>query len=286
MKEKNMKLILEWIEENISSGITVEDVVAISGYSRRYIHDIFKESLSMSPGQYIRKRRLSKAAVRLRLTNQSATNIAHQLSFSSQQSFTKEFKKEFGYTPREYRKMELWDLDRLRIPRLMSYKKDISIRLTELPGLTVIGYEVEYSEIISDRPIDSNPFRLEAIVKNLSYYEDDIFLLSNFEPKEKNSNQLDITTFIGINEKSTKNSRFVSRRCVDSGLYAEVNFVGSWKEYSTLSRYIYMDVLPSYKLKRRRGYDIEHFKYHSAIQEDGLQEGAEVDVSYFIPVCY
>ncbi|EEU0312784.1 AraC family transcriptional regulator, partial [Escherichia coli] len=251
MKEKNMKLILEWIEENISSGISVEDVVAISGYSRRYIHDIFKESLSMSPGQYIRKRRLSKAAVRLRLTNQSATNIAHQLSFSSQQSFTKEFKKEFGYTPREYRKMELWDLDRLRIPRLISYKKDISIRLTELPGLTVIGYEVEYSEIISDRPIDSNPFRQEAIVKNLSYYEDDIFLLSNFEPKEKNSNQLDITTFIGINEKSTKNSRFVSRRCVDSGLYAEVNFVGSWKEYSTLSRYIYMDVLPSYKLKRR-----------------------------------
>ncbi|EER9344705.1 TPA: helix-turn-helix domain-containing protein [Escherichia coli] len=286
MKEKNMKLILEWIEENISSGISVEDVVAISGYSRRYIHDIFKESLSMSPGQYIRKRRLSKAAVRLRLTNQSATNIAHQLSFSSQQSFTKEFKKEFGYTPREYRKMELWDLDRLRIPRLISYKKDISIRLTELPGLTVIGYEVEYSEIISDRPIDSNPFRQEAIVKNLSYYEDDIFLLSNFEPKEKNSNQLDITTFIGINEKSTKNSRFVSRRCVDSGLYAEVNFVGSWKEYSTLSRYIYMDVLPSYKLKRRRGYDIEHFKYHSAIQEDVLQEGAEVDVSYFIPVCY
>ncbi|WP_426046018.1 AraC family transcriptional regulator, partial [Citrobacter freundii] len=51
-----MKAIVEWIEENVSSGISIDDIVRYSGYSRRHIHEIFKEYVNMSPGQYIRHR--------------------------------------------------------------------------------------------------------------------------------------------------------------------------------------------------------------------------------------
>lgn len=50
-------------------------------------------------GEYIRKRRLCRAAILVRLTAKSMLDIALSLHFDSQQSFSREFKKLFGCSP-------------------------------------------------------------------------------------------------------------------------------------------------------------------------------------------
>ena len=275
--------IVEWIEENVSSGISIDDIARYSGYSRRYIHEIFKEYINMSPGQYIRHRRLSRAALRLRLTSQSATDIAHQLAFDSQQSFSREFKKLFGVSPREYRNRESWDLHNLKTPFDFNLQDLPELRLVELPEMEFVGYEVNYSEYISDKPVDSNPLRMEAIVRNLNYYKEDVYLLSSFEPKRKNDNKLDITTFIGIKALEGKQTRMVKNQINSSGLYANFTFRGKWVDYSSFSRRIYMEILPKHKLKRKRGVDIEHFKF---IDNTSTAEDYLFEVEYYIPVTY
>lgn len=153
MKKMTVKAIIEWIEGNVSSGITIDDIVKISGYSRRYIHELFKEYVNMSPGQYIRHRRLSRAAVRLRLTSQSATDIAHYLAFDSQQTFSREFKKLFGVSPQEYRKRDDWDLTNLKSPFDFEYASLPELELVELPEMDFFGYKINYSECITDKPV-------------------------------------------------------------------------------------------------------------------------------------
>ncbi|MCE1410962.1 GyrI-like domain-containing protein [Enterobacter hormaechei] len=157
------------------------------------------------------------------------------------------------------------------------------LRLVELPEMNFVGYEVNYSEFIRDKPIDSNPLRMDAVVRNLNYYKEDIYLLSSFEPIRKNDNKLDIKTFIGTKYQEGKQTRMVKTQKNGPGLYASLTFMGSWEDYSSVSRRIYMEMLPKYNLKRRNGVDIELFRFigNTSIAEDNWFE-----VEYYIPVTY
>lgn len=67
-------------------------------------------------GSYIRARRLSKAAVALRLTNRPILDIALEYHFDSQQTFTRAFKKQFSQSPGRYRRSSDWTAYGLLLP--------------------------------------------------------------------------------------------------------------------------------------------------------------------------
>ncbi|EFC0398052.1 helix-turn-helix transcriptional regulator, partial [Escherichia coli] len=83
-------------------------LVARSGYSRRNLQLLFKRFVGMPVGKYIRLRRVSRSAVLLRLTNLPLSVISTTLCYDSQQTFTREFKKHTGYTPKQYRENKVW----------------------------------------------------------------------------------------------------------------------------------------------------------------------------------
>ncbi len=53
--------------------------------------------------EYVRKRRLSEAAMELAQTDEKITDIAFKYQFSSEESFSRAFKKLYGASPRDYR---------------------------------------------------------------------------------------------------------------------------------------------------------------------------------------
>lgn len=94
IKQLTIKAILEYIEDNIEvKSIDIESIVCFSGYSRRYLQSLFKSHMGVPIGRYIQLRRVSRAAVLLRLTSLSLASIAGKLCYDSQQTFTREFKK-------------------------------------------------------------------------------------------------------------------------------------------------------------------------------------------------
>jgi AraC family transcriptional regulator len=108
-EELCMKLmidIINHIEDNIHSDLSVRNVSEYSGYSSHHFQKMFAAVTGLSLGSYIRRRRLTLAAAKLRSSSERIIEIALDSGFESQESFTRAFKTMFGTNPNEYRKSD------------------------------------------------------------------------------------------------------------------------------------------------------------------------------------
>ena len=86
-----------------SPDISVSEVAENAGFSLDYFSRIFLAHTGFTVSGYINYQRLKKAAVRLRMTNDSILETALNVGFESHEGFIKAFKKRYGMTPSEYR---------------------------------------------------------------------------------------------------------------------------------------------------------------------------------------
>lgn len=92
----------EYIEENLSSEITMAQLADVAMYSPWYSYRLFVQHLDMTPAVYIRRLRLSKSAIRLRDENVRITDVAYESGFESVDGYQRAFYREFGRNPYEY----------------------------------------------------------------------------------------------------------------------------------------------------------------------------------------
>lgn len=95
---------ITYIEENLSNGVSVDDVAVNTGYSRYHLTRLFLAVLGESLGNYIIKRRMSIAANELLNTNKRVIDIAFKIGFQSSEAFSRSFKVIYGVSPMHYRK--------------------------------------------------------------------------------------------------------------------------------------------------------------------------------------
>ncbi|HDC91854.1 TPA_asm: helix-turn-helix domain-containing protein, partial [Klebsiella pneumoniae] len=89
--ESVVKDILQWFESSLNTTLPVEFIAEKSGYSRWHFQRLFKQTTGVALGEYVRARRLSCAAIDLKLTSRTVLDIALQYGFNSQQTFTRAF---------------------------------------------------------------------------------------------------------------------------------------------------------------------------------------------------
>ncbi|MCZ2991647.1 helix-turn-helix transcriptional regulator, partial [Acinetobacter baumannii] len=90
-----IKKSIEYIENHLHEELTTERVASHSAVSMYHFHRIFQRYVGMSVTDYIRKRRLTHAAQVLVSTERAVIDIAVQYGFSSQEAFTRAFKRMF-----------------------------------------------------------------------------------------------------------------------------------------------------------------------------------------------
>lgn len=95
----------DYIAEHVTEPITLNQLAKTAGYSQWHSERIFKELVGKTPYDYIRALRLSKAAMDLRDGNSKIIDVAFDYVFDSHEGFTKAFSKQFGLSPREYRRI-------------------------------------------------------------------------------------------------------------------------------------------------------------------------------------
>ena len=100
--------LVVWVESHLEDNLQLDDIAEKSGYSKWHLQRVFKETTSMTLGNYVRQRRLSRVAIDLRLTRHSIINIAERYCFDSPQSFSRAFKSHFKVSPGGYRRSEYW----------------------------------------------------------------------------------------------------------------------------------------------------------------------------------
>lgn len=65
--------ILDWIEDNLESPLSLEKVSERSGYSKWHLQRMFKKETGHSLGQYIRSRKMTEIAQKLKESNEPDT---------------------------------------------------------------------------------------------------------------------------------------------------------------------------------------------------------------------
>ena len=94
---------VNYINENLSNTITLDDIAHAASMSRSYVSSYFKLVTGVSPYEYLLTARVEMAIKLLRKTELSITEIAQKCGFGSLSSFNKTFRRNLGVTPREYR---------------------------------------------------------------------------------------------------------------------------------------------------------------------------------------
>lgn len=96
-------IIKDYIKENLSSDLNVDEICAVSGVGRTKLYKMFKTECSMGISQYINEKRLLKAKKLLKVTDKSVAEIASECGFYDYNYFSRVYKKRFGIAPRKNR---------------------------------------------------------------------------------------------------------------------------------------------------------------------------------------
>lgn len=100
---EDMERCREYINEHISDEITALGLSQMFGYSFYHFCHVFKSCNEMSVGEYLRDRRLSKAAVDI-VNGSSITEAALDAGFDTPSGFNRAFRRKFAMSPTEYKK--------------------------------------------------------------------------------------------------------------------------------------------------------------------------------------
>ena len=96
---------LDFIDINYQSDISVEDIAQSVGCNRKTLYNVFKNLTGFSPRDYLIYYRMWKATVLLKNPQLSIDMVATAVVYGDQFHFSKEFKKNVGLPPSEYRKV-------------------------------------------------------------------------------------------------------------------------------------------------------------------------------------
>lgn len=104
---KELKEILEYIDNNLESELVLEETCNIFNTYRKRIEKMFHDYLNVTYYEYIKAERLKKTCYYLRFTELSLKEIAMRVGFSSSQNLAKFFKKQNGIAMNQFRKISV-----------------------------------------------------------------------------------------------------------------------------------------------------------------------------------
>lgn len=145
---ESIKIAIDFIEENLTNDITINDISKKCFISPYYFQKGFAMLCGYSVSEYIRNRRLSLAGYELLNTDNKIIDIALKYGYDSPDSFTKAFKRFHGSTPIDIRnkKGTLKDFSPLKI--------NVSFQ-----GGHTLDYKIE----------DKDEFKVIGLKKNIEY---------------------------------------------------------------------------------------------------------------------
>ncbi len=103
-KPGRLDQVLQFIEDNLARKITLEDVARQFFVSESTIIQLFRRKLGVSFYHCVTQRRLI-AAKNLIAQGHSMENVSEKVGFSDYSAFYRAFKKEYGISPAQYRKL-------------------------------------------------------------------------------------------------------------------------------------------------------------------------------------
>ena len=99
----NMKKVIDYIENNLSNKLDLEQISEAVHYSKYHLHRLFSDTVGMTIHDYVGRRQLTEAAKLLVFSDRPIIEIAFICGYESQQAFSLAFKSMYKISPAQYR---------------------------------------------------------------------------------------------------------------------------------------------------------------------------------------
>ncbi|MEL7510437.1 MAG: AraC family transcriptional regulator [Cyanobacteria bacterium J06554_1] len=100
---RQLRQVLDYIDAHLDQEIKLTDLTQLLDMSQYHFSRLFKQSLGISPYQYLLQQRVECAKQLLKNTDRLITDVALACGFNNHSHLSKQFKQLTGMTPRAYR---------------------------------------------------------------------------------------------------------------------------------------------------------------------------------------
>lgn len=100
---ESFKRVIQFIDKNIHSDLTLETVAHATFLSSNYISQLLKQKTGLAFVGWLTMKRMEKAQELLLMTDMRISQIAKEIGFADEGYFTRRFKQKFNYSPSEFR---------------------------------------------------------------------------------------------------------------------------------------------------------------------------------------
>ena len=143
---------MAYIEKILEKGYDEAEIVRISGYSYPLFSRIFSILVGYPLNEYLRFRKLSRAATDLRNTDAKIIDIALAYGYESPDSFAAAFKKFHGVSPSAVRNgKEFKSFAPIKLSLTVNGGQTMEVKIEKKSGFTLAGIQVDADQT-SDFP--------------------------------------------------------------------------------------------------------------------------------------
>lgn len=135
---------IRYIESVLDDEIDESRVACLSGYSYAMFSRLFSILTNMTLSEYIRLRKLTKAAAEIKETSDKIIDIAMKYGYESSDSFTNAFKSFHRFTPTEVRNGEAYRVvSPIQLTLSVKGGKSMDVKIQKKSGFAVAGVKLE-----------------------------------------------------------------------------------------------------------------------------------------------
>lgn len=103
--QKRMLKVLLYIQEHLDRDLSLAELADVACFSPFHFHRVFRGMVGEPVAEYVRRLRLDQAAISLRHSKRSVTDLAFRWGYDSLEAFTRAFRQHFGVSPSQYRNL-------------------------------------------------------------------------------------------------------------------------------------------------------------------------------------
>ncbi len=100
---RQLSQVLDYIDTYLEQNIKLADLAQLLDMSQFHFSRLFKQSIGITPHQYLSQQRVERAKKLLKTTDRLIIDIALECGFSSHSHLSKQFRQFTGMTPKAYR---------------------------------------------------------------------------------------------------------------------------------------------------------------------------------------
>ncbi|GAB6089380.1 AraC family transcriptional regulator [Spirochaeta dissipatitropha] len=159
---------VDYMEDNLEGTVEFERAAELANCSLFHFCRMFEVVAEVSPAEYVRRRRLSKAALDLAAGSVKVIEAALRCGYETPESFTKAFKRAFGITPTEAREgaaLEAWPPMQMTV--ILKGVECMKYRIVEKEAFTLSGVSIRTSQDGGDNMLSIPKFWQESAQSGL-----------------------------------------------------------------------------------------------------------------------